>query len=78
MSEPQTIKCPNCGKPMSMGKLTGDAAFAGQATLAWIGNKKGWRGREHLDSFHNPKGVRAYRCKECGIFICYEQRKQPK
>jgi len=70
-------KCPNCGISMLIGKLTGDAAFTGQATLTWIDNKKGWRSRKHLDSFCNPKGVRAYRCRECGIFIFYEQRKQP-
>lgn len=67
-------KCSKCGKPMVMGKLTGHAAFTGQATLTWIDNKKGWRDKEHLDSLHNPKGVRAHRCKECGIIICHEKR----
>jgi len=50
-------KSPKCGKPMLAGKLTGDAASTGQATLTWIGNKKGWRSTEHRDSFHNPKGA---------------------
>lgn len=69
-------KCPKCGKPMFIGKLTGDT-IVGQGTLTWIDDKKGWRGREHLDSLHNLKGVRAYRCEECGILICNEQGKKP-
>ena len=41
MSESKVEKCPKCGKPMVMGKLTGHAAFTGQATLTWVDNKKG-------------------------------------
>lgn len=65
-------KCPKCGNLITSGKLSAVAAFTGRASVLWIDNDKGWHGRELLESYWNPKGLRAYRCKECGTIICYE------
>jgi RNA polymerase subunit RPABC4/transcription elongation factor Spt4 len=72
MSEEEE-KCPKCGKPMVIGWL------GAGGLLRWVeGKKRSWTKRgERLESFWGPGGLRAYRCKECGIFICYEQGKRP-
>jgi len=51
----------------------------GVGMVAWVEGKKiSWRKRgERLQSMWSGECLRAYRCKECGIFICYERGKQP-
>ncbi len=70
-SQAEDKKCPRCGESMVLGKLTGDAIFTKQAALAWI-DERGWREREHLDSFWKPQGVKTYRCKRCGVTMPFE------
>jgi len=48
------------------------------AWLFWLDDKqRSWikRGKRLEKSFWNPKGLRAYRCKECRVIICYEKEK---
>ena len=75
MSGKKAAGCPTCGKPMKIGKVFGSGALAGGKTnIVWVDDTQGWGKREHLDSEWNPKGVRALRCKECGIIILHESR----
>jgi len=70
-------ECPNCGKSMTIGWI-GSTSISGKITF-WEGERidvPTFR-RKGLQSRWNPKLLRAYRCKECGIYICYEQGKQP-
>jgi DNA-directed RNA polymerase subunit RPC12/RpoP len=78
MSEEEVIvehKCPKCGKSMAIGWI----GSTGVGLVAWReGKKMSWRKRrERLQSIWSGECLRAYRCKECGIFICYERGKQP-
>jgi DNA-directed RNA polymerase subunit RPC12/RpoP len=73
------VKCIKCGKPMTSGKI--HACGSELSWLCWLEDKeKGrrwWQGIgkvEQLESKWKPKGLRAYRCKECGIIICYENK----
>ena len=68
-------KCPECGKSMVIGWI----GSTGVGVVAWIeGKKTSWRKRgERLQSIWSGEFLRAYRCKECGVFVCYERGKQP-
>ena len=70
-------KCPKCGKSMIIGWL----GTAGTGWICWTeGKGRSWAPAivaERLESLWRLGGLRAYRCKECGIFICYERGKQP-
>lgn len=79
MSDKEATQCPKCGKPMRVGKLFGSSVSAGGKTnIVWVDDTQDWRKRERLDSELSPKGVRAHRCKECGIIILCERRKKSK
>ena len=75
MSE-KKVKCSNCGQPMVLGKIKAVSDFP--VALYWKDDKdKGrWSSGERLESFWKSKGLKAYRCKECGIIVAYEQSKE--
>jgi len=71
----EVILCPKCGNPMILGRVLGRGTEF--AWLLWLESEKkvSKKRGERLESFWNPKGLRAYRCKECGVIICYEKEK---
>jgi len=74
MNEKEGEKCPKCGKPVVIGWI----GSAGAGLVTWIEGKKiGWGRAERLQSIWSGECLRAYRCKECGLLICYERGKQP-
>lgn len=82
MSETEVNLCPKCGKPMLAGEIwaNGYYGWGWLNWLNWVEVRKGkWRRHtERLESIWSPRGLRAYRCKECGILVCYEKVPSPK